>query len=159
MDKEKTIQLLTYVIQRHSKATRTVLMKLAYLIDLTSVKKTGNMISEFEYKRYIYGPYDPAITTLLTTLEESRTVKGIEDYTVYGDEFIRYELFEVDTALEFDKLSDNECRIIDTVLEELKGYGAKALTDIAYQTPPMKKIGATRGGIEHFNEKLDLYCD
>lgn len=55
--------------------------------------------------------------------------------------------------------SSEELELIGGVLQELKGYGAKILTEIAYKTKPMVKIGATLGGKESFGVKLDLSFD
>jgi uncharacterized phage-associated protein len=46
---------------------------------------------------------------------------------------------------------------INEVLTSLKGYGAKALVDIAYKTKPMKRLGAKVDNNKGLNEKLDLY--
>ena len=45
---------------------------------------------------------------------------------------------------------------MDEVLDSVNGYGAKALTEIAYKTKPMQALGATLNGGEHLNEKLDM---
>jgi len=72
-----------------------------------------------------------------------------------GDEYIIY-LFNEKKEFAFDKLSNNEKDIINEVLEGLRGYGAKALVELAYKTKPMKKIGAKIGNNKGLNQKLDL---
>ena len=44
-------------------------------------------------------------------------------------------------------MTESDKSIAEKVLEDLKGYGAKILTDIAYKTAPMKKISAEPGGV------------
>ncbi len=154
---EKTKSLLAYIIKRHITASLTSLLKLCYLIDVVSVKKTGKPISEFSYVRYYYGPYDDKIYTLLTALQSEGVVKSKTEYAYSGDEYVIYQS-DGDQQGVSELISEEEYSLIDEVLEKLRGYGAKALTDIAYQTAPMVRIGATLGGREHLNEKLDLGC-
>jgi uncharacterized phage-associated protein len=160
MDNLKTKQLLTYIAQKHTNATVTVLMKISYLIDLVSVKRFGKPISEFTYRRYTYGPFDQTIYSLLSELEGEEIIKGKSDYTFANEEYIVYAFNEdKKEEFKFDKLTEDDIKIADEVLEQLKGYGAKTLTEITYKTPPMKKLGVTLGGDEHLNEVLDLSCD
>ena len=158
MSRTKTKQLLAYLVQEHSSPSVTVLMKLSYLIDLVSVKKEQEQVTDFEYKRYHYGPFDQSIYTLLSELETEGVVKAESQYTPGGEEFVRYT-FAREDDLVLDQLTDKDCEIANQVLDQVSGYGAKALTEIAYQTAPMKKLGATLGGNEHLNEKLDLFCN
>ncbi|MFH1227886.1 MAG: Panacea domain-containing protein [Planctomycetota bacterium] len=129
-------------------------MKLSYLIDLVSIKKNGKQIADFKYRRYNYGPFDDSIYSDLTNLVNAKVITQASEYTPMGEEFITYKLNN--EAFESDRLSDEEKEVIDEVLNELNGLGAKTLTEIAYQTKPMKALKATIGGNEHLNAKLDL---
>lgn len=158
MGRIKTKHLLTYLVQEHASASVTVLIKLSYLIDLISVQKKHTQVTDFEYKRYYFGPFDNSIYPLLTELEAEGVIVSEQKYTPGGEEYVVYSINEEKEEISFDKLSDNDCEIANQVLEQLRGYGAKVLTEIAYLTAPMKKLGATLGGNEHLNEKLDLTC-
>ncbi len=158
MNRTKTKQLLSYLVQEHSSASVTVLMKLSYLIDLVSIKKEHKQVTDFEYKRYHYGPFDQSIYVLLSELETEGVVKAESQYTPGGEEYVKY-IFVQEEELNLDQLTDKDCEIANQVLDQVSGYGAKALTEIAYQTAPMKKLGATLGGNENLNEKLDLFCN
>lgn len=158
MNRIKTKQLLSYLVQEHSSASVTVLMKLSYLIDLVSVKKEHKQVTDFEYKRYHFGPFDQSIYTLLSELETEGVVKAESQYTPGGEEYVKYA-FTQEEELVLDQLTDKDYEIANQVLDQVSGYGAKALTEIAYQTAPMKKLGATLGGSENLNEKLDLFCN
>lgn len=149
---QKTKQLLYYITAKHPKASITVLMKLCYLIDLIAVKELGNKISEFDYRRYFYGPFDAHIYQLL----ENMQAEGLIEAEMYFTPDTDYAVYSVGKELEIDNFSDDEIKLIDESLKDFVGYGAKALTEIAYRTKPMTSIGATLGGDEQLNKQLDL---
>jgi uncharacterized phage-associated protein len=130
-------------------------MKLSYIIDLVSIQKTGNPISNFEYLRYKYGPFDNKIYDYLAELRLNNVVNDDVAYSQTGDEYVIYN-FNENNEFKFDKLSEEEKDIALEVIEELKGYGAKALVELAYKTKPMKKLGAKTNNEKGLNEKLDL---
>lgn len=155
-DMTKTKQLLYYIIANHPKASVTVLMKLCYLIDLISIKELGQSISQFSYKRYFYGPFDSHIYNLLEEMQEAGVITA--DVQFYPDtDYAVYTTAE--NTLGTDLISSDEKSLIDNAINELRGYGAKTLTEIAYKTKPMKKLGATLGGDENLNTPLDLNAD
>jgi uncharacterized phage-associated protein len=153
MTKNQT--LLAYLVKNHPKASVTTLMKLAYLIDLISIQEGKNQIFNFKYKRYNYGPFDEHIYKELDELAQNNVIIPSVDYSPTGSEYVIYE-FNSESELDFKSLDDEELSMINSVLEKVKGYGAKALTDIAYKTKPMLKLGATLGGNENLNAPLDL---
>ncbi|MFA6096856.1 MAG: Panacea domain-containing protein [Candidatus Paceibacterota bacterium] len=152
----KNEQLLAYLAKKHEKATVTVLMKICYLIDLVGEKKYGRQISEYRYKRYTYGPFDQKIYRDLSELQSKGILIAKSDYTASGEEYIHYSLNEETESVIFDKLLGAETQIIDEVLESVKGFGARTLTEIAYKTKPMKALNATLGGNENMSMSLDL---
>ncbi|MFC1656078.1 Panacea domain-containing protein [Patescibacteria group bacterium] len=152
--KDKTKQFLAYLIQKHSRASITVIMKLAYLIDLISVQKTNKKISSFQYVRFYYGPYDKSINEYLSVMLGEGIIKSFLEYTPTGNEYVVYSFN--DDNYNFDKLSSKDISFIDEIMESLKGYGAKTLTEITYKTKPLKKMGATIGGDEKLNARLVL---
>lgn len=150
----KTKQLLAYLIDRHAVATVTSLVKLSYLSDLVFYQKTQTQISDLNYIRWHYGPYDSRISQYLLSLVQDGTVKSEVEFTTDGNEYYRYTL----KNKSYDKslLSQDEVNAVDAVLNSLVGYGANALIKVAYGTKPMKALNATIGGSEHLGEKLDL---
>ncbi|MBC8358348.1 MAG: SocA family protein [Candidatus Aminicenantes bacterium] len=152
----KTKQFLIYIAKNYIPATVTSLMKLAYLADLVSVTKEENQISNFKYKRYKYGPFDSKIYGYLTELANQEILKEEIEYTATAEEYIKYKFNENKEDIKFDKLDEKEMNTTDEVLESLKGYGVKALTEITYKTKPMLALGATLGGEENLNVPLDL---
>jgi uncharacterized phage-associated protein len=153
--KTKTSQFLAYIIQNNPNVSITSLMKLSYLTDLVSIGKLNKKISDFEYRRYKYGPFDKKIYEYLKCLIKKNMIIEDSGYTNTGEEFITYKYNEK-IPIFFDKLCDDEINVANGVLETLRGYGAKALTELTYKTKPMKKIGAILGSDIGLNKKLDL---
>lgn len=105
--------------------------------------------------RYTYGPFDNSIYADLQALADAGVIISKPDYVPSGEEYLIFTVND-DSKLDFSKLSDEDKSIANEVLESVKGYGARTLTEIAYKTKPMEKLGATLGGTEHIGETLDL---
>lgn len=150
----KTEQLLAYLVKNHDLVSITSLMKLSYIVDLVSINKTRKKISDFEYRRYTYGPFDDSIYERIQTLLGKNIIHEEIRYTSTGDEFIVFKCDKSEIA--FDALTEDEKRTIDEVLQSVRGYGAKALTELAYKTKPMLRLGAELGNTKGLNKKLNL---
>jgi len=145
-----------YIARGFGSATVTMVMKLAYLIDLVSVGRTGKQISGFRYKRYKYGPFDSTIYAYLTGLVEEGILQEESEFCAPAEEYIKYRVNDASPKLKSNKLNAAEVKIADEVLKSMVGYGAKALSAIAYKTKPMIALGATPGGSENLKALLDL---
>jgi len=154
---QKTKQLLSFIL-RDGPRDVTSLLKLSYLIDLAAVRNLGNKISEFKYIRWNFGPFDRTIYKNLDELHADLIISTESQYNGSGSETVLYSLVNPE-SINCDLLSDNEKNLIEEMLSKLRGYGAKMLTDIAYQTKPMTSIGATLGGTEHLSEVLNLNAE
>lgn len=154
MQLTKNQQLIAYLGEKHTRATITVLIKLAYFIDLVAMKKTGKQISNFSYVRYFYGPFDQKIYGDIEVLIENNIFGAELSYTSTGEEYAVYT--SLGDGVELLDITSNEKEIIDGVLESVNGYGAKTLTQMAYKTRPMVVLGATLGGKENMKSILDL---
>jgi hypothetical protein len=154
----KMHQFLGYIIKHHPDSSITGLMKLSYIIDLVSIKKSNQQISAFEYIRYNYGPFSRTIYEYLNSLIEHKVIREDSQIANTGDEFVVYNFNKKRTEPSFDKLTKSERSVIDEVLESLQGYGARALTELAYRTKPMQKIGATLQNKKGLNQRLDLHA-
>ena len=152
----KRERALGCIVKNRGKATVTILMKLAYLTDLVSCKRTGKPIFDYDYKRYFYGPFDDKIYRDIEHLQSEKILNGDFDYTQEGNEYILYTFNPVKEKGFSFGLTDTEEKTIGEVLESVKGLGAKILTEIAYRTKPMKKLRATLGGKENLGKSLDL---
>jgi len=151
----KTKQFLSYIAKQYNQVTITSLMKLSYFIDLVSMKEKRKQISDFVYERYRFGPFNKEIYGYINDLIKEKTLKEKTSYTPSGDEYIIYE-FNTTTKTKFDQLDTHEKKIADRVINELYGLGPKALAQIAYETRPMKKIGAKLSNTKGLNKRLDL---
>ncbi len=155
MKADKTTQIVAYIISKTCNITKTALMKLCYFVDLVSIKKTGEQLTDFQYIGYRYGPFDSKIYNRIDALERENVVISEVDY-IGGEDHIVYNYNFEQEKLEYNLIENNEYDLIDEVLQQLNGYGAKALSEIAYKTKPMIEIGAVVGGIEHLYKPLDL---
>jgi hypothetical protein len=89
-------------------------------------------------------------------LVRDKVLKERPSFTPGGDEYIIYEFSGNDDNPKFNLLESNEIELIDNVLIELQGLGAKALTKIAYATEPMKKLGATMNNSKGLNKVINF---
>lgn len=151
----KTQKLVEYIVRKNQQPTVTSIIKLCYLIDLANFRKQGEQITDFHYIRYNYGPFDRTIYTILEDLEKSGRV--ISEPVYYGPaETVLFKPTDETISKLDDPFSDSEREIIDGILDDFQGYGAKLLTDVAYKTGPMKALKATQGGSEGMGQALDL---
>ena len=156
--KSKTHQLLIYIVKNYTTdVSATGLMKLSYIVDLVSIGKGQPQISTFDYIRYNYGPFSKNIYEYVNDLVKTGVLQEESQMGAMGDEFIVYR-FNKRFKPSFENLAIVEKQVIDEVLTSLKGYGAKALTELAYRTKPMQKIGAAIGNKKGLNEPLDLHA-
>jgi|GEM_PF-1293032 len=151
----KTEQTIVYLIKNHPNASVTSLMKLSYLIDLVNVKNTGKQITDFEYRKYNFGPFDKSMYGYLEKLMKNGLISAQSSYTALGDEYITYSVNEDsdDSTKMINSIPKKDCSVINGVIEKVKGYGARLLTDLAYKTKPMLALSEVP---KDSNKKLDL---
>ncbi len=152
---EKTKQLIDYLVSKHHLSTVTSLVKLCYLSDLVSVSAGNGQITNFKYIRWHFGPFDKRIEDALFELVERGDISSETTYTDYGTEYVKYSVSE-DKDPTITELSETDLGHVNAVLDSLKGYGPKALTQVAYKTKPMLALGATLGGTENMGSPLNL---
>lgn len=150
---EKTIQFVYYILSHVTKPSITVLMKLSYLADYLYYQRNSEQISNFKYVREKFGPFDKQLYNILDNLISKGLVTQNTELSTFS-EFIVYEI-KSDQG-EIDLLSEKEISVVDEVISATQGLGAKTLTKLAYQTGPMKEIGATLGGDENMYTQLKL---
>lgn len=153
---QKTKDVIIYVSQKHPRASITAFMKICYLIDLISFRKTKQQITQFSYMRYNYGPFDDKMYSYIQNLLEEKILNSESEYTPNGQEYFVYSFNDSADNNPTLVLSADETNIADEVLNAVVGFGAKTLTEIAYKTKPMVALGATLGGKENFSQLLDL---
>jgi hypothetical protein len=62
-------------------------MKLSYLVDLVNIKKRKEKISDFEYIRYNFGPFDNKIYNFVKQLLEKNIITQDSILSFSGDYF------------------------------------------------------------------------
>ena len=155
---QKTQDFILYLVDNMAIPTKTSIIKMCYLCDLANTNKNGQQITNFEYIRYYYGPYDKRIEDCLSKLVEDKQLLYNVEYSSTGGEFLKYSIPQdkkssMDVS---DKISEEESSITDSIIEAIGNFSPKLLTDVAYKTKPMKKLGATLGGNENLEVRLDL---
>jgi len=104
-------------------------MKLPYFIDLEMTKALGFQLSNLSYIRHNYGPFDKSMYAYRTLFEG----KSYELRLSYIQDFMD---------------------VINKTLDALPIRNGEKLKLLSYETEPMKRLGATLGGKEGWNEKL-----
>lgn len=106
-------------------------MKLPYFIDLEAANTLGFQLSNLSYVRHNYGPFDKNM-------------------------YVYRSLFEGKSYdLEFTYIHDF-IYLIEKTLALLPINSGEKLKKLSYKTTPMKRLGATLGGKEGWNQKLIL---
>lgn len=154
----KTRNFILYLVKRMAIPTKTGIIKMCYLCDLAAVNNGMKKITDFNYIRYYYGPYDRKIEDYLLDLIKNGDIIATSEYASGGGEYEKFSLSDKSAKLDDidGNLTEKEHQIVEPILDELGSLNAKTLTQIAYKTKPMTSIGATLGGNEHLTDKLDL---
>jgi len=155
---EKTLQLLAYIIKKNPKVSITGLMKLSYLVDLVNIRKTKNKVSDFEYIRYNYGPFDNKIYRYINELIDKNIISQDVE-TSFKDDYSIYKANDDNEEGDCHSLLEQtEKESVEEVSNSLMGLGATALTKVAYKTKPMQKLKAEIGNKKGLGKKLDLFA-
>lgn len=153
---KKTQEVLSNIIKDNTKATITVIMKACYLIDLTAQKQIKRSITDLKYIRYNYGPFDPDIYKyLLELIKDDAITTETSYFDAGGNEVTTYKIKDAPVSSD-TYLTKKEEKIVKKVLTSIRGLGAKMITEIAYQTDPMKEVKAKIGNKEGLGKRLNL---
>ncbi len=150
---ERTKSIIKYLVFSMNLPTVTSITKMLYLIDLASVSSTGNKTTSLRFVRYYYGPYDKNIKKMLDEMTSANEIEADVKYLSNGEPFIAYRSpsSNIDCTYEGEN-----AQIVSDLVNSLGNLSPKSLTEIAYKTKPMTRLGATLGGNEHLNEVLNL---
>lgn len=148
----KNKELILFILKNRWESSVTAILKILYLIDLRYLKETWNKLSEFNYVRYNYGPFDKRIYDLLDDLLQNTKI-GFKIYTTpFWDEITRYTITNTDESLSIE--SDLDLQLAIDSLNDFSGFNASDLTKIAYKTKPMLDLWAEIWNTKWYNEKL-----
>ena len=130
----RTFELYAYLYQKAKKDLDIMqFMKLPYFVDLNAVKELGFQITNLEYIRWEYGPFDKKIYAYRSLFEGK---KPVVKFTYIGD-FLPN---------------------IDKTLQSLPIDNGEKLKELSYETAPMKKFRSASFAKKGLGEKLDLSC-
>ncbi|MCQ2562009.1 MAG: SocA family protein [Alphaproteobacteria bacterium] len=152
---QKTRQLLALILRDGPRGV-TSLLKISYLIDLAAIRNIGYQISEFKYIRWNFGPFDSAIYKNLENMREEGIISADSQF-IGTDEHVIYKLKDPDLVAA-NSLTPQEQDLVTEMPQHLQGFGAKTLTEVAYNRKPMTSIGAKLGGTEHMGEFLNMHA-
>lgn len=128
----KTFELYAYIGSKLSWNWDIMqFMKLPYFVDMEAAKTLGFQLSNLSYVRHNYGPFDKNMYVYRNLFED----KSYDLQWTYIHDFIG---------------------LIDRALASLPIRNGDKLKKLSYETPPMKRLGATLGGKEGWNQKLIL---
>ncbi len=106
-------------------------MKIPYFIDVALVQGNYSQLTNFQYYRYEFGPFDKKVYAYKALFE------GKKFHSKY-------------------KLIDHVLPEIDKILSNLPIHEGEKLKKLSYETAPMKALGAKMGNKKGWNELLDL---
>lgn len=106
-------------------------IKIPFFIDCENFKNFWKMMTGYIYRRYNYGPFD-------------------KNVYLYQKIFSWYEKWFPQFKQSFLKSTDID--IIHNILSKYPCNDGVKLKELSYQSYPMKKIWATLGGSEHWNQ-------
>ena len=140
MSKEDKLKAVIFnIIERlPNNITRTKLVKILYLIDLSYVKAKKRSLTGLTYHSYYFGPYSEDIINAINQLK-GYEVEEVSSISLDGREYYLYRpgmnpRWETPPALQ-----DEEAEVIDQVISE---HGNKSLDEIlkyVYNTEPYKR--------------------
>ncbi|MES2178015.1 MAG: Panacea domain-containing protein [Gemmatimonadota bacterium] len=136
----KTAQLLRYFAQQYQAPSgvagipRKRLMKMAYLSDMLALEYLGEAITEYQYIRYTYGPYDEAIKD---TIDEIVAAGMGEIRTVWDNEQRTIQLLARGVPAPFDFTPGQMEVMRYVVMNYLRMPMEELLRDVVYSSAPM----------------------
>jgi len=143
-----------FILSYRGQCGITEIVKLCYLIDLLFKQETWKKLSTFEYIRYHYWPFTIQIDGCLNELLNEWLIKKELIPQASSDYFAKFSVLPNITFSGF--LTEDQKSLCSQMLDDLTPYNALQLTKIAYETEPMKRLGATLWGNEHLGESLGV---
>ncbi|WP_353096647.1 Panacea domain-containing protein [Empedobacter brevis] len=121
---EKIGNTIVYLSQNIPHLSKTKLLKLLYILDEISIKKSGLPFLNLKYKVWKFGPVSEELF-----IDLSSETKLLEDYIEKNsDDGVNYIRPVVD--FNDDEFSDNDIDLMDSIIEKFGNKSAKEL--IAY---------------------------
>ncbi len=150
--REKLGNTLVYLCNHVLNPTKTKLLKLLYILDEVSLKRTGIPFLDLEYKVWKYGPV------------EKELFVDLQDPMIFSD-FLRRvtdsitlkKVLEAKVEFNDDEFTDSDIEILEEIATKFKNKTAKELSDITHKpSGPWYKVAKKNGLLELLEkEKLN----
>jgi len=124
--------------------TRTKLVKLLYLLDLTHAKQHGRPVTNVTYRSYYYGPFSSEILNAIRSLDAYEIQEGM-GISHEGKEFYTYTPGHNARGHVPPKLPRRIKETLDHVIEKYGKLSLDDLLEVAYDTKAFKRT--RKGGV------------
>ena len=133
----KLCSLIYYFIKKNPNLNKTELVKLSYLTDYNFYKYYKKNMTGITYIYHDHGPFSRSVYDCIGELKEEQILKQNENVSV--NEQRKYYSFTIKNEYDIEKyFNKQELEILDFVVSEYGNLGYKKLTEISYNTEPMK---------------------
>lgn len=119
---DKMLRVISYVFKKLEEVTPLMLQKLLYFIQGVSYALNGKPMFREDCQAWIHGPVYPEVYDMF------------RDFKYNPIEDARFAIFEGRE----DKLTQEECRVINLVVKTFGKYGGKVLEEITHEEDPWK---------------------
>lgn len=119
---DKMLRVISYIFERLEEVTPLMLQKLLYFIQGESYALNGRPMFCENCQAWVHGPVYPEVYDMF------------RDFKYNPIEDARFAIFEGTE----DKLTDDECRVIDLIINTFGEYSGKVLERITHEENPWK---------------------
>jgi uncharacterized protein YwgA len=116
-----------------SQDIKTKIVKACYLLESEYFDKTGQRLTDVEYKYHLYGPYSEAI---VTSMMNDRNISYIPQTSMDGNDYDLFKLKETSVISKIDPLTLSLIEKWAKIMQQ-KTYGE--MVDLAYSDKNFKK--------------------
>lgn len=134
-NQNKATALVLHFSKNAFSVGRKKLAKLLYFIDFTSIELFGNSLTEYEYKKYTYGPIPVNFYSALKTMESDKSIKCHEQKGM-----LLPALIEPLSEPNYSLFSPKEMELIESITEKFKHSTAGELEKIAQSEAPYNMV-------------------
>jgi uncharacterized phage-associated protein len=142
---------IIYFSERIEKLSKTKLLKLLYILDELSIKRSGIPVLDLKFKTWKFGPVSEDIFIELSS--EATFLKG------YLKKVSEGEHMYIEPAVGFndDEFSQNDIELMDEVISTFGEKTAKELISYTHRPNAPWHISATKNGVLEFlnNEEIN----
>jgi len=116
-----------------SQDIKTKIVKVCYLLESEYFDKTGQKLTDVEYKYYLYGPYSEAI---VTSMMNDRNILHIPQTSMNGNE---YDLFKLKETSVISKIDPFALSLIEKWAKIMQQKTYDEMVNLAYSDKNFRK--------------------